>query len=71
MVEESVVNAEIFQAMQEAGVHPWEVALHLGRGEFAFSKMLKKELSKERREEILDLIALIAEAHKYKAERGF
>lgn len=49
-------NLEIRQAILESGVKQWQIAEKLGISESSFSKLLRKELSGEKKKEILGAI---------------
>lgn len=49
-------NLEIRRALLEAGVKQWQVAEKLGISESSFSKLLRKELTDEKKNEVLNAI---------------
>lgn len=49
-------NLEIRQALLKTGAKQWRIAEKLGISESSFSKLLRKELSDEKKKEILDAI---------------
>ena len=54
--ERSMNNLEIRQAILKTGAKQWRIAEKLGISESSFSKLLRKELSEEKKNEILDTI---------------
>lgn len=49
-------NLEIRQALLKTGTKQWRIAEKLGISESSFSKLLRKELSEEKKREILNAI---------------
>lgn len=54
-------NREIRNAAGGNGLKLWQVADAIGMNESAFSRKLRKELSREEKEKILDAIQRLAE----------
>jgi hypothetical protein len=55
-------NADIKTAMRVAGVHFWRVAECLGLNDGNFSRLLRKELPRERKEQIFAIIEDLAQS---------
>lgn len=53
-------NLKIRTAAKDAGVKLWQIADRLGMNDGNFSRMLRKELPRERQREILGIITEIA-----------
>lgn len=53
-------NLEIRTAIKKARLYSYEVAAALGLSETSFSRKLRKELSEEEKEKILDVIEKLA-----------
>lgn len=53
-------NNDIRQAAAASGVHLWQIAEALGIADTAFSKLLRRELPPEKKQEILAAIDKIA-----------
>ena len=51
-------NTAIRSAIQSAGVRHWMVADKLGVSETTFCRMLRKELTEERRKEVLKAVEM-------------
>ena len=51
-----MTNAEIRIEAMKKGVKHWQIAKELGISETYFSKIMRKELSEEKKEEILKII---------------
>ncbi len=51
-----IANEEIRNAAKAAGVKLWQVADRLGMHDSNFSKKLRKELSADERQKVLDII---------------
>ena len=49
-------NLNISQKIKEAGLKQWEVAEAYGISEGNFSRLMRRELSPERRQRVLDVI---------------
>jgi hypothetical protein len=49
-------NKEIKDAIKTAGIKQWEVADRYGLGETTFCRMLRKEVSTEKKERIMAII---------------
>lgn len=52
-------NIEIRNAIFSNGLKKWEVADSLGVTDSTFSRMLRKEMSNEKKKEILDIINML------------
>lgn len=52
-------NEDIRNAIKAAGIHYWEVAQELGITDCTFSKWLRYDLTKERREAIMKAIRTV------------
>jgi len=53
-------NLDIRKAAKEKGVYLWQIADYLGMYDTNFSKLLRKELPTNKREEILQIIDELA-----------
>jgi predicted XRE-type DNA-binding protein len=49
-------NSEIRQAIHDSGLYYWQVASEYGLNDGNFSRLLRKELSKGQKEEIITII---------------
>ena len=52
-----MVNAEIREEIKTSGLYYWEVAEEYGLNDGNFSRLLRKELSEEKKEKIKMIIA--------------
>ena len=57
-----LANADIRKAAKEAGVSLWEIADALNISEPTVTRLLRRELADDRKQELLYTIASIAEA---------
>lgn len=57
---ENMANLEIRQAIENAGIKYWQVADKYGITDGNFSKMLRKELTVEKKNKILNIINQIS-----------
>ena len=57
-------NLNIRQKIKEAGLKQWEVAEAYGISEGNFSRLMRRELSPERRQRVLDAIARLKEGEQ-------
>ena len=57
-----LANADIRKAAKEAGVSLWEIADALNISEPTVTRLLRRELDDDRKQELLHTIASIAEA---------
>lgn len=55
-----MANGKIKEAARRTGVRLWEVADHLGIADSTLCRQMRKELSSERQQELLDAIKAIA-----------
>ena len=55
-----MANAEVRKTLKESGVFYWQVADAYGLSDTNFSKLLRKELSKEKKNRILKIIEDLA-----------
>ena len=53
-------NNDIRQAAKQAGIYLWQIADNLGINDGNLSRRLRKELTKEEKEKILEIIADLA-----------
>ena len=65
-----LANADIRKAAKDAGVSLWEIADTLNISEPTVTRMLRHELSDDRKQELLRTIASIAEAKKRRSGCG-
>lgn len=54
-----VVNKEIRETMKEKGVRQWQVADQMGKSEEWLSRKLRKELTPEKKEEVMQAIEAV------------
>ena len=57
-------NLNIRQKIKEAGLKQWEVAEAYGISEGNFSRLMRRELSPERRQRVLDAIERLKEGEQ-------
>ena len=53
-------NTDIRESAKQAGVRLWEIAERLGMNDGNFSRKLRKELSSQEREKIMEIINELA-----------
>ncbi len=56
----NLANQDLRKAAREAGVTLWMIADHLGKSEATITRMLRKELTRIRKAELMDLIEEIS-----------
>lgn len=54
-------NKDIREAAKRAGVHLWQVAEAFGVNDGNFSRKLRKELPREEKEKVLEIIGRLAQ----------
>lgn len=54
-------NKEIREAAKKAGVHLWQVADYFGISDCNFSRKLRKELPREEKEKVMEVINSLAQ----------
>lgn len=64
----TIANIDIKQRAVASGVRHWQIAQELGVSDFTFSRMLRNELEKEKKEQIFRIIDQIAQEENHGTE---